>query len=195
MGLSDNFLPLLLGLPPLQFSFLLPRIIQKIYLPPQNVRPNVLRSLPSYTQTTLHFFFLPFSFLLASSNKKFLLASTDRSTERSEISANPNDDIQREVSFYTQTLQNTEKALTLLSAEGLDKPRPNDFLAEMYKSDKVMQKVRSRLVKQQVKIHNFEEKKMRVQNKKFNKQVINPKIILTLMFFTLDDSEEGAREA
>jgi rRNA-processing protein EBP2 len=95
------------------------------------------------------------------------IASADVST----ILPSPNDDVQREVSFYTQTLQNVQKAIDFLAVEGLEKPRPNDFLAEMYKSDQVMQKVRSRLVKQQVKIQNFEEKKMREQNRKFNKQV------------------------
>ena len=40
-------------------------------------------------------------------------------------------------------------------------------MAQMYKHDKVMQKVKNRLVQQQVKIQNFEEKQMRLDNKKF----------------------------
>ena len=104
------------------------------------------------------------------------------STDRPANIPSSNDDIQREISFYTQTLTNVEKAIKLLAAEGLDKQRPNDFLAEMYKSDQVMQKVRSRLVKQQVKIQNFEEKKMREQNRKFNKQVRISHVFLQLYF-------------
>ena len=49
--------------------------------------------------------------------------------------------------------------------------RPNDYLVEMYKTDVVMQKIKSNLVKQQVKIQNFEERKLRRDNKKFAKKV------------------------
>lgn len=55
--------------------------------------------------------------------------------------------------------------------EGIKTQRPDDFLAEMYKKDQVMQKIKNRLVKQQVKIQNFEEKKTRMENKKFAKHV------------------------
>ena len=37
--------------------------------------------------------------------------------------------------------------------------RPDDFLAGMFKTDEQMRKVKSRLVKQQVKIKTFDEKK------------------------------------
>lgn len=47
--------------------------------------------------------------------------------------------------------------------------RPDDFLAEMLKSDGHMAQVKSRLLKQQVKIKTFEEKKQRTENKKFHK--------------------------
>lgn len=49
--------------------------------------------------------------------------------------------------------------------------RPADYLVEMYKSDEIMTKVRNNLVKQQVKIQNFEERKLRRDNKKFAKKV------------------------
>ena len=42
-----------------------------------------------------------------------------------------------------------------------EKIRADDFLAEMFKKDIVMQKIKNRLVKQQVKIQNFEEKQQR----------------------------------
>ena len=47
--------------------------------------------------------------------------------------------------------------------------RPDDFFAEMLKSDTHMANVKSRLLKQQVKIKTFEEKKQRAENKKFHK--------------------------
>ena len=49
--------------------------------------------------------------------------------------------------------------------------RPNDYLVEMVKADEVMQKIKSNLVRQQVKIQNFEERKLRRDNKKFAKKV------------------------
>ncbi len=52
--------------------------------------------------------------------------------------------------------------------------RPTDYLVEMFKSDEVMQKIRSSLVNQQIKIQNFEEKKQRIENKKFAKKVLIP---------------------
>ena len=53
----------------------------------------------------------------------------------------------------------------------------------MYKKDQVMQKIKNRLVKQQVKIQNFEEKKHRMENKKFAKQVILLKNTIFAHFF------------
>lgn len=49
--------------------------------------------------------------------------------------------------------------------------RPDDFFAEMMKTDEHMGKVKSRLLKQQVKIQTFEERKLRAENKKFHKAI------------------------
>ena len=49
--------------------------------------------------------------------------------------------------------------------------RPDDFLAEMLKSDSHMAGVKSRLLRQQAKIKSFEEKKHRAENKKFHKAI------------------------
>ncbi len=54
--------------------------------------------------------------------------------------------------------------------------RPDDFFAEMIKSDQHMAKVKSRLLAQQVKIQNFEERKQRLENKKFHKAVSPQKV-------------------
>lgn len=86
-----------------------------------------------------------------------------------------NDDIQREVVLYNISLENAKKALAILEKEGVKTQRPDDFFAEMYKKDQIMQKIKNRLVKQQVKIQNFEEKRHRIENKKFSKQVLNIK--------------------
>lgn len=49
--------------------------------------------------------------------------------------------------------------------------RPDDFFAEMLKSDEHMAKVKSRLLQQQEKIKTFEEKRARFENKKFHKAI------------------------
>ena len=49
--------------------------------------------------------------------------------------------------------------------------RPDDFLAEMLKSDDHMRSVKSRLLKQSVRIQTFEEKRQRLENKKFHKAI------------------------
>jgi rRNA-processing protein EBP2 len=51
---------------------------------------------------------------------------------------NINDDIQREVQFYNITLENVQLALKQLEIEKIPLKRPDDYFAEMYKSDKVM---------------------------------------------------------
>jgi hypothetical protein len=58
--------------------------------------------------------------------------------------------------------------------------RPNDYLVEMFKSDDVMQKIRNNLVKQQIKIQNFEEKKQNRENKKFARKVFFTNLIYHL---------------
>ena len=47
--------------------------------------------------------------------------------------------------------------------------RPDDFFAEMVKSDEHMKKIKGRLLKQRHKIEKFEEKKSKNENKKFHK--------------------------
>ena len=61
------------------------------------------------------------------------------------------------------------KGLTFLLQANVAIGRPDDFFAEMLKNDEHMVKVKSRLLKQQVKIKTFEEKKLRAENKKFHK--------------------------
>ena len=82
-----------------------------------------------------------------------------------------NDDTLREVQFYNIAKGNTDRGLVLCEKENISLDRPQDFLAEMLKSDKVMSKVRSGLVKHQVRIQNYEEKKLNKVTKRMLKQV------------------------
>lgn len=49
--------------------------------------------------------------------------------------------------------------------------RPDDFFAEMLKTDSHMAKVKGRLLSQQQKIQTFEERKSKMENKKFHKAI------------------------
>ena len=75
------------------------------------------------------------------------------------------------VSYQNQNkiLRIHRNSLTFLLQAGVAIGRPDDFFAEMLKNDEHMVKVKSRLLKQQVKIKTFEEKKPRSENKKFHK--------------------------
>ena len=54
--------------------------------------------------------------------------------------------------------------------------RPDDFFAEMLKSDTHMANIKSRILRQQVKIESFEEKKHRTESKKFHKAIKDHKM-------------------
>ncbi|CDW84423.1 UNKNOWN [Stylonychia lemnae] len=79
------------------------------------------------------------------------------------------DDIKREMAFYIMTRENVKKGMEFLVQAKLPISRPDDFFAEMLKTDQHMAKVKSRLLQQQVKIQNFEERQSRLENKKFHK--------------------------
>ena len=55
--------------------------------------------------------------------------------------SNPNDDLSRELSFYQQALAAVEVARQKITSLGLPFTRPNDYFAEMVKSDEQMMRV------------------------------------------------------
>ncbi|CAL1406128.1 unnamed protein product [Linum trigynum] len=65
-----------------------------------------------------------------------------------------NDDLTREMAFYTQALEGERRALEKFETMGLPFLRPPDYYAEMVKSDTHMQKVKSRLLAEE---RNMEE--------------------------------------
>lgn len=69
------------------------------------------------------------------------------------------------------TRENVKKGMEILIQAKIPISRPDDFFAEMLKSDEHMAKVKSKLLQQQVKIQNFEERKQRLENKKFHKAI------------------------
>mmetsp|Transcript_117860 Transcript_117860/g.164168 ORF Transcript_117860/g.164168 Transcript_117860/m.164168 type:complete len:147 (+) Transcript_117860:208-648(+) len=69
------------------------------------------------------------------------------------------DDIKRELAFHNVTRENVMKGMQILVQAKAPISRPDDFLAEMLKSDEHMAKIKSRILKQQTKIKAFEEKR------------------------------------
>ena len=58
-------------------------------------------------------------------------------------------EVQRELQIYKQTLENVNKVLAGINGLGVPTQRPLDYLAEMFKSDKHMEKIRNGLVLRQ----------------------------------------------
>ena len=81
-------------------------------------------------------------------------------------------DLKRELCFYNYTLQDAKKGVEMLIQSGEKIGRPNDFFAEMMKSDLHMKKIKAKFLKQEEKIKQFEEKRLRLDNKKFRKKII-----------------------
>ena len=77
-----------------------------------------------------------------------------------------NNDVQRELQFYNIALGNVRTGLEMVAEEGLKLDRPQDYMAEMFKNDQMMTKIRSSLVKAQVRVRNYEEQQLKKHAKK-----------------------------
>ncbi|CAL9086963.1 unnamed protein product, partial [Musa textilis] len=82
-----------------------------------------------------------------------------------------NDDLARELAFYTQALGGTRQAFEKLQAMGIPFLRPPDYYAEMVKSDSHMLKVKGKLLVEKKKIEEAEERKKAREAKKLAKEV------------------------
>ncbi|KAF9587623.1 hypothetical protein IFM89_004455 [Coptis chinensis] len=82
-----------------------------------------------------------------------------------------NDDLARELVFYTQGLEGTRKAFEKLQKLGLPFLRPSDYYAEMVKTDTHMEKVKSRLLVEKKNIEEAEERRKAREAKKISKEV------------------------
>merc|ERR1712114_54494 len=77
----------------------------------------------------------------------------------------------REKSFYEATKRGVQESFRRLLVMKVPASRPNDFLAEMVKSDDQMLKIRLKITDESKRISAVEERKRQQANKKFNKQV------------------------
>lgn len=82
-----------------------------------------------------------------------------------------NDDLARELAFYTQALEGARQAFGELQKMGNPFLRPPDYYAQMVKSDSHMEKVKGRLLAEKKKIEEAEERKKAREAKKLAKEV------------------------
>ncbi|XP_068175534.1 probable rRNA-processing protein EBP2 [Antennarius striatus] len=84
---------------------------------------------------------------------------------------NVDDDFQREMFFYRQAQATVLEALPLLKKHGIATKRPEDYFAEMAKSDQQMQKIRKKLISKQMNLEKSEKAKKLREQRKFGKKV------------------------
>lgn len=87
-----------------------------------------------------------------------------------------NDDLARELAFYTQALDGTRQAFEKLQAMKLPFLRPSDYYAEMVKTDNHMEKVKGRLLSEKKKIEEAEERRKAREAKKLSKEIQSQKL-------------------
>ncbi|XP_074491075.1 putative rRNA-processing protein EBP2 [Sebastes fasciatus] len=81
------------------------------------------------------------------------------------------DDFHREMFFYRQAQATVLDALPLLSKHGIATKRPDDYFAEMAKSDQQMQKIRKKLISKTLMLEKSEKAKKIRDQRKFGKKV------------------------
>ena len=86
------------------------------------------------------------------------------------------DDLQREVAFFNIAKAAVHTCSTKLQALGEPYKRPDDYFAEMVKSDRHMARVKDQLIFEQRKMAAFEMRKTQQQHKKRAKQVQQEKL-------------------
>jgi len=72
---------------------------------------------------------------------------------------------------YKQALHSVRAAKQLATKHNLPWTRPNDYFAEMVKSDSHMERIRQRLLDESAGIKRSEEKRREREGRKFGKQV------------------------
>lgn len=95
------------------------------------------------------------------------IITSETPTQVSDI----NDDLSRELAFYNQALASAREACDLFGKAKVPFRRPDDYYAEMVKSDEHMGKVRERLLVQQKQIEESEQRRKQREAKRYGKQV------------------------
>ncbi|XP_066537795.1 probable rRNA-processing protein EBP2 [Hoplias malabaricus] len=87
------------------------------------------------------------------------------------VEVDAEDDFQREMCFYRQAQASVLEALPKLLKLQIPTKRPEDYFAEMAKTDQHMQKVRKKLMQKQMVIEKSEKAKKLREQRKFGKKV------------------------
>ncbi|KAI8080664.1 eukaryotic rRNA processing, partial [Gilbertella persicaria] len=103
-------------------------------------------------------------------NLPWIETMTITSTKPIELE-DPQNDMQRELAFYQQALEAAKLGRDLVKKANVEFSRPDDYFAEMLKSDEHMAKIRQKLLDESAAIKASEEAKHQRQLKKFGKKV------------------------
>ncbi|XP_071010805.1 probable rRNA-processing protein EBP2 [Oncorhynchus clarkii lewisi] len=97
--------------------------------------------------------------------------SEGRLDNKASEDINPDDDFQREMFFYRQAQEAVLEAMPRLLKLKIATKRPEDYFAEMAKSDQQMQKIRKKLITKQIMMEKSEKAKKLREQRKYGKKV------------------------
>lgn len=100
-----------------------------------------------------------------------LTKAAGKEPKAANAEVNADNDFEREMFFYRQAQATVLQALPLLNKHGIATKRPDDYFAEMAKSDQHMQKIRKKLIAKQSIIERSEKAKQLREQRKFGKKV------------------------
>lgn len=104
-----------------------------------------------------------------SSNELTLERMTVLSKNSVEKHLNLNDDIKRELIFYNIAHEGAVLGINMLKKEKQKINRPDDFMAEMLKSDEQMMQIKKNIKNNDDRIKKFKLREEKMLNRKFNK--------------------------
>ncbi|XP_076307343.1 putative rRNA-processing protein EBP2 isoform X2 [Tachypleus tridentatus] len=114
----------------------------------------------------------------APAHPEFTTQSVDLKTKNTKVLEGKQEDIvhsdfEREISFYRQGQAAVLSGIPFLRKLGIPTKRPEDYFAEMAKSDTHMQKVREKLLSKEVALERSEKARKLRELRKFGKKIQN----------------------
>jgi len=98
-------------------------------------------------------------------------ATTTDTEANGDVNSLQTDDFSREMRFYRQAQASVLEGLVRLAKLSIPTKRPEDYFAEMAKSDEHMKKVRSKLLEKTISMQRSEKAKKMREMRKYGKQV------------------------
>ncbi|KAL9649048.1 hypothetical protein ABK040_008425 [Willaertia magna] len=83
----------------------------------------------------------------------------------------PEDDVDRELQFYNQALSSAKEGFLQLHELNIPVHRPDDYFAEMVKSDEHMERIKNKIIKVRETIQEREKNRERKKQQKIGKQL------------------------